>query len=222
MLEVDDLLIDVEVAPIDGLGRAVAEAGPCVLRAEDGSPVIGRMKLDAADLDSLEAAGQLEAVVLHEMGHVLGLGSLWGTLGLVGNPSLPDKPGADTHFLGKHANRAFDRVGGDTYTLGEKVPLENTAVFESADGHWRESVFGEELMSPRFDQNERLPLSQVTVAALDDLGFWQVDYDAADDYQLPASSRPRPRQQSLSGCVLRAAQAVVDRSGKVVEPMKYR
>ena len=53
--------------------------------------------------------------------------------GLVGvhdrrrNPSIPDKPNADTHFDGPLAIAAFDAAGGAGYAHG-KVPVENSGV----------------------------------------------------------------------------------------------
>ena len=50
-------------------------------------PVLGLMKFDTADLDVLESGGLLQAVILHEMGHVLGFGTIWSDLNLLADPS---------------------------------------------------------------------------------------------------------------------------------------
>jgi hypothetical protein len=84
---------------------------------------------------------------------------------------------------------AFDDVGGIPYT-GAKVPVENDdAIFDtgSLDSHWRESVFGAELMSPAIDLGFN-PLSVVTVESLEDLGY-VVDPSGADPYSLAAPLR---------------------------------
>ena len=65
--------------PIDGAGGVLGSAGPCLIR-DTGPTAVGRMRFDTADLASLEGGGQLDEVVLHEMGHVIGIGSLWGEL----------------------------------------------------------------------------------------------------------------------------------------------
>ena len=85
------------------------------------------MELDAADLDWIETNGALEAVILHEMGHVLGIGTLWDRFGLLRNPSLAAETEVDTHFAGVLAVEAFDGAGGASYTAGAKVPVENWA-----------------------------------------------------------------------------------------------
>ncbi len=67
------------------------------------------------------------------------------------------------------------------------VPVANTGGPGTRDGHWRESVFGNELMSG-FIKGSINPISRVSVAAFDDMGY-QVNYSAADDYTLPSSLR---------------------------------
>ena len=190
---IDDLLIDVRLEYIDGPGAVLAVAGPCRVRAESGLPYLGDMLFDTADLLSMEQAGVLRDTVLHEIAHVLGfgLGSLWD--GLLREPSVGPSgarvPGQDTHFRGEAAVAAFDRVGGTSYA-GGKVPAENDTkryVRGALDTHWRESVFGAELMTTAVvieDGSE--PLSEVTIAALQDLGY-QVDFTKAQRYRLPAA-----------------------------------
>ena len=41
------------------------------------------MQFDSADLASMEASGSLYGVILHEMGHVLGIGTSWAYRGLL-------------------------------------------------------------------------------------------------------------------------------------------
>ena len=63
------------------------------------------------------------------------------------------------------------------------VPVENTGGPGTADGHWRESVFRNELMSG-FIAAPNNPLSRLTVASLQDLGY-EVDLSKAEPYKLP-------------------------------------
>lgn len=185
---VDDLFIYVQFVPIDGPGQVLGQAGPCFIRSSDFLPILGVMSFD---IDDLGWPG-LDSVILHEMGHVLGYGVLWSFLGLLADPSDPNQggtPGADAHFTGPEALVAFDDVGGIPYT-GAKVPVENDdAIFDtgSLDSHWRESVFGAELMSPAIDLGFN-PLSVVTVESLEDLGY-VVDPSGADPYSLAAPLR---------------------------------
>ena len=59
------------------------------------------MRLDTDDLDSLETQGLLGDVILHEMGHVIGFGTLWDTKGLL--EGAIGSGGSDPHFVGADA-----------------------------------------------------------------------------------------------------------------------
>ncbi len=182
---VDDLVIFVSLEPIDEVGKTLGQAGPCRIRSGSLLPISGLMLFDVADIAALESNGILEAVILHEMGHVLGIGTLWPLKSLLVNPSLPSNSGVDTHFSGVNAIAAFDLIGGASYT-GQKVPVENTQGAEGTrDAHWRESVFRNELMTG-FVANGANPLSIVTVRSLQDLGY-EVNAGAADPYFLPGA-----------------------------------
>ena len=66
----------------------LGQAGPTRLRpAEAGAaaflPAKGRMSFDTADLAQMERDGTLNDVITHEMGHVLGIGSVWTQKGLL-------------------------------------------------------------------------------------------------------------------------------------------
>ncbi len=176
---VDDILIYVDLITIDGPGGTLGQAGPCLIRSTSGLPVVGRMQFDTEDLSNLEGSGGLAPVVLHEMAHVLGLGTTWSRAGLVKNPSI-DNVGADTHFTGPLAIEAFDDAGGTQYTGGSKVPVENSGEEGSADAHWRESVLRNELMTPGLNPGSN-PLSAISIQSLADLGY-RVDVTQADPY----------------------------------------
>ena len=192
---IDDLLINVRLQAIDGPGGVLATAGPCWIRSTDGLPYLGEVLFDTADLAHLELHDALAGTVAHEFAHVLGFGLLWGdslrapSLGRSGNRI----PGQDTHFTGREAVANFNAAGGATYA-GAKVPVENdTAEYGigALDAHWRESVFGAELMTTSVvvaDPPE--PLSAVTIASLADLGY-AVDYSQAQSYLLPTGLSSR-------------------------------
>jgi hypothetical protein len=62
--------------------------------------------------------------------------------------------------------------------------VENTGGSGTADAHWRESVFGKELMTGYYNPGSPNPLSRVTVGAMADLGYL-VNMNAADSYSPP-------------------------------------
>jgi hypothetical protein len=212
---VDDLVILVTLEPIDGPGDVLGSAGPCFVRTSGDLSVLGAMIFDSEDLEDIEAEGLLQDLILHEMGHVLGFGSLWDLQGLLADPSLPPTNGIDPHFTGPQAIGVFNSLGGSTYT-GNKVPVENIGGEGTADGHWRESVFANELMTGFVDAGQN-PLSNVTVASLADQGY-AVNMVGADPYSLALSLRAlsaSPRLK-LTNDVLRVPIRRIDSNGRVV------
>src|SRR5688572_19223368 len=74
---VDDVLIYASVAPIDGREKVLASASVCVIRNQSRMATIGVMKFDVDDIGDLLSSGRLQNVVLHEMLHVVGVGTIW-------------------------------------------------------------------------------------------------------------------------------------------------
>jgi hypothetical protein len=223
---IDDLLIFVTVEAVDGQFGILGSAGPCQVRfgGSTAFPFAGRMRFDEADMDRLEADGQLEEVILHEMGHVLGIGTLWdfGPYDFLKNPvqGTPD-PGADTHFDGPQAIAAFDAAGGAGRTVDSKVPVENAqGGGGTLDGHWRESTMDDELMTGFLDGGRPNPLSAITVASLADLGY-VVNTGAADPYTVTNPDGAPPRhggrgRVELVDDILRLPIYLVNAEGEVV------
>lgn len=205
---VDDLVIAVHAIEMDGALGTVARAGVCMAREEaDGhAPILGYVLLDKVDLAVLEQHGDLVEVMIHEITHVLGFGFRWVQLGLLDQES-------DPHFTGVRATAAFDSVGGEDYP-DAKVPT------QPGQGHWRESVFGSELLTPNLSVNRREPLSVVTLAALADMSY-HVDFSLADDYQLDGTQSDvgamnRGPVISLADDFERGPVMILDRDGNVV------
>jgi uncharacterized protein YjdB len=186
---IDDLLIFAKVEPIDGPEGILGSAGPCVFRSIGGIPAVGTMRFDAEDLAMLEQEGQLVPVILHEMGHVIGFGTRWVAKGLLQSPTTVDGPlpPPDTYFNGVNGIAGFNLVGGDTYTAGQKVPVENVGGVGSLNGHWRENVLANELMTSGLNAGTNM-LSVLTVRSLQDLGY-EVNAAAADPFHLALSLR---------------------------------
>ena len=216
---VDELVIVASVNDIDGPGGILAAAAVCAVREESGLPFMGAMNFDLADLESLAESGDMEEVILHEIGHTLGFGTIWSEHGLLVNPSLPSSQGADTYFPGPYAVEAFDSAGGTEYTGGEKVPVENRAGPGSGDSHWREGVLENELMTPYLDIGILDLLSAITIQSLADLGY-TVDAAIAEPFTLPGTTgadilEQRPKI-AYGEDVLRGPIMVVDRNGRIV------
>jgi len=210
---VDDLLILVSVEAIDGPGKILGSAGPCFVRSASALPIVGVILVDVADLTALENGGMLMPVILHEIGHVLGVGTLWNTPPLIGAGS------ADPHFTGTGAVSAFVAAGGSAYA-GTPVPVENTGGSGTRDGHWRESIFGSELMTGWINAGSN-PLSTITIASLADIGF-TVNLLAADGYSvssgIPAQSAEAAAPVEMRERPLPFAPIPVDTRGRRVAP----
>jgi len=152
------------------------------------------------------------------MGHVLGIGSLWQIFGLLKNPSTAGSPPLDTYFSGLNAIEGFNAIGGSTYTGGQKVPVENMFSSGTINGHWRESVFANELMTGFINKGSN-PLSVVTVRSLADLGY-TVNANGADPFQLTLSlqalSATVSSQRAYGDDVIRGPLHTIDARGRIV------
>jgi hypothetical protein len=207
---IDDIVIFASIDSIDGLGNILGQAGYCVRRNNSQLPLLGVMEFDSADVVQLQNDGQFELVIEHEMGHVLGFGTIWSRLGLLSGAGT-----SDPSFTGQQARAAFDGIGGSAY-IGAKVPVENCCGSGTRDSHWRESVLGTELMTGFIDAGAN-PLSVLTTASMGDLGY-QVNYAGSEPFVLIAAFRaPSKPALRLAHDILSLPIRVVDQTGRVVE-----
>ena len=225
---VDDVRMFVRIDSIDGAGGILGRAGPCFARPVPfegaqhlpGLVIAGTMEFDEDDLNRLEALGILSATITHEMAHVLGFGTLWENFDLV-HDLAQDNPGADTYFSGPLAGRAFDNRGGRSYRGGRKIPVENSGDRGSTDSHWRESVMGNELMTP-FLSASLEPLSLITIESMADLGY-EVDPNVADNYRVSGDVAPDAGPVvHLGDDILRMPISVMGRDGRVLRVIPPR
>ena len=158
--QIDDLRVYVTRLKGD---LAVGRGGPILLRETTHLPVVGCISID------LERANLL-ITGLHEVGHVLGFGTLWAKFGFYQNPQDGDR-----HFNGPRAIAAFDDAGGLDYS-GAKVPV------SWDESHWPCPLLAGELMGPWGGAS----LSAITALSLADLGYG-VDVSQADPYTLPGA-----------------------------------
>lgn len=187
---VDDVIIFAEVKPIDGVGGTLGQAGPCDIRTgSPGLPYIGTMEFDSADLDALAQAGQLQDTITHEMGHVLGYGTLWKLKGLLSGGGAQGACGATPSFTGANAKIEYQTLGGSG-----NIPVEGSADGSgpgTCDSHWRETTFGAELMTGFLNGGVTNPLSRMSIASMKDLGY-TVNLNAADSFSLASVGQITP------------------------------
>jgi hypothetical protein len=112
----------------------------------------------------------LNSLILHEMGHVLGLGTLWTQNGLV----------SGSEFIGAEATLVWQTEFGQTGT----PDIETEGGPGTAGGHWNENLDGagltgitdslgrdmrDELMTGWLNPNSFI--SELTLASFRDMGF---------------------------------------------------
>lgn len=176
--------IDVSITRIDGIEGILGQAGPSILRGNTGLPAKGVMQFDTADVERLQAEGGFADVILHEMAHVLGFGTLWPRQNLIAGAGTNDP-----RFTGPATAREFAALDP---TDGPFTPIANTGGAGTREAHWRELVFGDELLTGFLSGADR-PLSRMSIASFEDIGY-AVDYSVADPFELPTF-----RQLALMG-----------------------
>jgi Leishmanolysin/Bacterial Ig-like domain (group 1) len=192
---VDDVLIYATVVPIDGVGKILASAGPCIVRKTGGFTIIGVMRFDADDIAGLVSTGRLNDIVLHEMMHVVGFGTNWTAKSLIVGAGS-----SDPRFTGPLAVAACNGLGGSVF-CATGAPVENTGGPGTADAHWRESIFDAELMTGFAEApGVPMPFSNITLQSMADEGY-VVNPGATDPFLLnggPVPSR-QPRSNVMIG-----------------------
>lgn len=69
------LLINATLEYIDGPDNVLGEARPMKNLVDcPMTSIAGEMRFDTADVDLMETSGNFDTVILHEMGHVIGVG----------------------------------------------------------------------------------------------------------------------------------------------------
>ncbi len=179
---VDDIIIYATVKEIDGVGKVLGSSGPCFTRTAGGLSLIGVMNFDVADFQTLKNDGRLNDVVLHEMLHTIGFGTLWLSKGQISGAGT-----AAPAFVGAQAVAGCLAAGGATVCPGT-VPLETTGGPGTRDVHWRETTFRTELMTGFISAPGTVnPVSRMSIASLFDLGY-TVNTSVADAYTVPSST----------------------------------
>jgi hypothetical protein len=180
---VDDIVIDATLADIDGESGTLGQAGPTYIRSNSSLPVEAVMTFDIADAANFDAQGLFDEIVLHEMIHSIGFGTLWDQMGLVdtltnNNGTTPSSDDlVDFRFNGETAISFYENEFPEIFQMSAGL-----GIFVETDGgpgtsrsHWDETLFtsgtSSELMTgfinPGFDNF----VSDTTIASLADLGY---------------------------------------------------
>jgi hypothetical protein len=200
---VDDVYIAGSVVPVDGKGGILGMAGPTVIKDWNGAhPLAGVMKFDEADVQDMINSGTWTNVILHEMGHVLGIGTLWNYNEV--------HSGSNDKYKGSEAKQAWKDMG-----CSGRLPVETDGGSGTAGGHWDETCLDGELMTGYVEKTKSMPLSRLTIASLQDMGYG-VNLDAADEFSKDrlgncGSYCPEARRQLRVG---RQARPLAERKGR--------
>jgi hypothetical protein len=172
-----NLLLFISIGDIDGPSAIVAYTQVCTVSERDNLPILSHIRLDRADVESMEARGILPYVITHEIGHALGFNpKSYLPKGLAGGGQN------DPYFSGARARSEFAEHGA-WYTAGATVPLEDASGRGPNDPHWRLSVFGDELMVAASSEGFRGAMSSITLGLFEDIGY-EVDFSVADPYEV--------------------------------------
>jgi hypothetical protein len=165
------------------------------------------------DTRTIVSKEHLTNTMIHEIGHVLGINPANQVFldqhdVSLGNKSVVEcaKEGGNVLYVGKYGVRSYQELLQDSGVqnnglvtngkINEFRKCDTGIPTDNMLSHWLDSRFGNEVMSAYVEGGKsRLPLSKFTISVLRDMG-WQVNYGAADDYQLPKeSSKPKSKKR---------------------------
>lgn len=166
------IVIEASGVNIDGPGGVLGSAFFTGITRFSDSPYVfsnrGRMQFDSADLARLENRDQLFDVIVHEMAHVIGFGTLWTTDSFI--------PGSQSNYVngsGRYTGQyALDIYRKEFVENAEFVPVELNGGDGTANSHWDEPWPGgaSDLMTG-FIGPFPITLSDTTVASFADIGY---------------------------------------------------
>jgi hypothetical protein len=168
--------ITANVTAIDGIYGVLGSAGPSSTTTQAGYRLTtsGNMSFDSADLAWMASDGSLTDVIKHEMGHVIGIGTLWAS-----NSVYVNNSGQYTGAYGLAEYKTEFNQPTATY-----IPVELGGGAGTANAHWNEVDNGagntgivdgqgndmkNELMTGWLDSPTFT--SRTTIASLQDLGY---------------------------------------------------
>lgn len=159
-IEIESLAITADSFFIDDAYGTLGWAGPTAMERQGGFvfATAGAMTFDSVDVARLYNDGRLLDVVIHEMAHVIGFGTLWKLNDLYIDGSY--------QYTGAAALAAYQAAYDASATW---VPVENDGGPGMEGAHWEEDIFGNELMTGWLDLTN--PVGSVTLGSFVDIGY---------------------------------------------------
>ena len=220
----DDLYVCGRDECIDGPGKVLGSAGPLYVWTSNSLTAVGKMKFDKDDVATYipTKINTWKSVILHEMGHVLGLnGELFNSTlfrsddrftganavavwqndwGCTGYPPIETDGGVGyvihlfnpLNFLSPRSEESFLAHSFFFLFVQRKLLWCRTAY-----AHWDEDCFVNELFTGWINSNMDNPLSRISIAALKDKGYSNVDMTKADLYSPPPACCNPPARRNL-------------------------
>ena len=128
--KINGITLNVTLEPIDGDFGILGGAAPRGLIVDTSGFTIastGEMTFDTADVSRLISEGTFDDVILHEMGHTIGVGTLWTSNSVYSR---------DTgQYTGAMSLAAYQNEFDPTATF---IPIELDGGAGTANGHWNE------------------------------------------------------------------------------------
>lgn len=134
--EVDDLVVWVEIGPLDGQGGFGGWAGVCRTR-DDHLPVVSSILFDEEDFIG-------ETLAAHELGHAVGIGEVWLEMGLLVDPVNPVNGGPGALEPVADATIA-EGMPDENFGVPGASPLTTHLVVGKNLGDWTSGASDEEL-----------------------------------------------------------------------------
>ena len=169
---IDDLQILIVAEKMDA---ASATTTICARRSGEGLPSVVTIRIDP---DKARAFG-MYGTMAHEIGHALGIGTLWG-------PKVVDYNG-ELRYGGAFATAAYQLTKGPPASNEHfGVPMESKGGAGIARVHWSEDLLGVELLTALPNTGFE-PISAISAGSLRDLGYL-VDDARSDDFELQGTA----------------------------------
>ena len=167
----------------------------------------GRITMNSTYLNTLKNSIRTDGkssfyhVMLHEIGHILGIGTYWN---MSGSPVVSYLDGSETkyYYTGEHAVREYksyipeiqhtivglpieDNGGSGTQNVHPEEGEEGTASSNNRyiNGYFHPGLDNELMSGWMESYPDSTPLSRITLGFLEDMGFI-INYNQADDYKI--------------------------------------
>lgn len=179
--DIDDLLVHITV--VDSIeGGFVGWGEPTAIRPISGLPYEGEIHIAASFIDN----PLLDKLVLHELVHVMGFGTIstWKAY-------RKFNFWHGWYYTGRQALDVLEQLNPSFGSL-------RGFLLSSDGGHWRRTGLGDELMIDGWWYPYRAPLTAITLASLEDIGY-QIDYTQAETYE-SVWGAPKPTDTPLLLC----------------------